>query len=163
MKKRVGVLGLMVLTVILFCIPDRLSEQTPDKSENKQYTAASIPSSGIAGIKIVSSATDARSEIPVTVKPIISVQTDELSAAAQECLDVMADPVEDDVQIEPYESDITITAPEPPPQPSSSRLPGFDYVPFAGPNIMIKAEDMYENGNKIGTMGDINKQVGIMD
>ena len=72
-------------------------------------------------------------------------------------------PVEDDVKTEFYEHDITTTEPASPPQPSSSGLPGFDYVPYAGPNIVIKAEDMYENGNKIGTMGDINKQVGIMD
>ena len=40
---------------------------------------------------------------------------------------------------------------------------GFGWIPDSGPNIAIYAEDMYENGNKIGIMGDINKQVGIMD
>ena len=163
MKKRVGVLGLMVLTVILFCTPDRLPEQIPDKSENKQYTVAPMSSSVIAETKTVSLATDAHSEIPVTVAPIIRVQADEAPVAAQECLNAMKYPVEDDWQMESYEPDITTTESAPPPQPSSLGLPGFYYVPCAGPNIMIKAEDIYENGNKIGTMGDINKQVGIID
>ena len=163
MKKRIGILGLVVLAVILFSAPDKLPEQTQEKPESKQYSPAQISSSEVAEIKTVSSAADARSEIPVKVGIIISAQTDEAPVTPQECLDAMDEPVED-VQIEHYEPDIKIkTEPTSPPQSSSSGLPGFDYVPYAGPNIMIKADDMYENGNKIGTMGDINKQVGIMD
>ena len=62
--------------------------------------------------------------------------------------------VEDDTSIEPYEPD---------PQPSSSGLSGLDCMPLSGSNIMIKVDDMYENGNKIGAMCDINMQVWIMD
>ena len=153
----------MVLAVMLFCTPDKLLEQTQEKSGNKQYPAAPIYSSEIVEANTVPTTTDASSEIPVTVEPIISVQTDELSAAAQECLDAMDAPVEDDIKTEFYEYDITTTEPASPSKPSASGLPGFDYVPYVGPNIMIRAEDMYENGNKLGTMGDINKQVGIMD
>ena len=49
---------------------------------------------------------------------------------------------------------------------------GFGWVDDMGENECIFAEDMYENGNKIGSMGgatvghsdgDINKMVGIMD
>ena len=163
MKNRVGIFGLMVLAVMLFCTPDKLPEQTQEKPESKQYTAALIPPSEIVETNTVSTSTDTCSEISATAETIISVQTEESTIDPQKCLDAMDAPVEDDIKTEFYEPDIIITAPEPPPQPSSSGLPGFDYVPYAGPNIMIKAEDMYENGNKIGTMGDINKQVGIMD
>lgn len=44
---------------------------------------------------------------------------------------------------------------------------GFGWVDYMGENECIFAEDMYENGNKIGIMGqsdgDINKMVGTMD
>jgi hypothetical protein len=36
--------------------------------------------------------------------------------------------------------------------PDSRGLPGFDNVPYSGPNRGIKLHDMYENGNKIGIM-----------
>ena len=32
-------------------------------------------------------------------------------------------------------------------------IPGFGWVPYEGPNHREYAEDMYENGNKIGSMG----------
>ncbi|OQB26108.1 MAG: hypothetical protein BWY11_00058 [Firmicutes bacterium ADurb.Bin182] len=32
-------------------------------------------------------------------------------------------------------------------------VPGFGYVPYSGTNVGIVAEDMYENGNKVGIMG----------
>lgn len=37
-------------------------------------------------------------------------------------------------------------------QTQSGELPGFDTVPNAGANQVINADDMYENGNKIGNM-----------
>ena len=44
---------------------------------------------------------------------------------------------------------------------------GFGWIDDMGENECIYVEDMYENGNKIGIMGqsdgDINKIVGIMD
>lgn len=44
----------------------------------------------------------------------------------------------------------------PPPAPPSTNtgggLPGFDNVPNAGANQVTEADDMYENGNKIGIM-----------
>lgn len=50
-------------------------------------------------------------------------------------------------------------------------LLGFGWVDYMGENECIFEEGMYENGNKVGIMGgtlvgsdgDINKQVGIMD
>ena len=35
---------------------------------------------------------------------------------------------------------------------SSGGLPGFDKVPDGGKNHVTEADDMYENGNKIGDM-----------
>ena len=32
-------------------------------------------------------------------------------------------------------------------------IPGFGWVPYEGPNHREDAADMYENGNKIGSMG----------
>lgn len=44
---------------------------------------------------------------------------------------------------------------------------GFGWIEDKGKNECIYVEGMYENGNKIGIMGqsngDINKMVGIMD
>ena len=49
---------------------------------------------------------------------------------------------------------------------------GFGWVDDMGENEVIYCEELYENGNKIGSMGggsfvdgdgDINKMVGIMD
>lgn len=44
---------------------------------------------------------------------------------------------------------------------------GFGWIDDMGENECIYVEDMYENGNKIGIMGqsdgDINKMVGTMD
>lgn len=42
-------------------------------------------------------------------------------------------------------------------------LIGFGWVDYMGENECIFEEGMYENGNKIGIMGDINKIVGVMD
>ena len=122
MKKRVGIFGLVVLAVMLFCTPDKLPEQIQEKSESKQYTAAPISSSEIAKTKTVSSDTDMRYEIPVTIVPIISAETDEVSVVAQECMDVMAESVENDAQIEPYEPNITTTEPASPVSFHVSRL-----------------------------------------
>ena len=77
MKKRVGIFGLTVLSVMLFYTPDKLPEQTPKKTDNKQYTVAPISSSEIVETNTVPASTDACSEILVTVAPIISMQIDE--------------------------------------------------------------------------------------
>ena len=48
--------------------------------------------------------------------------------------------------------------PEPAPAPDSAPdnmvyVPGFGWIESQGPNHAEYAEDMYENGNKIGIMG----------
>lgn len=48
----------------------------------------------------------------------------------------------------------TVEPPPPPPSTNTSGgLPGFDNVPNGGANHVTEADDMYENGNKIGIMG----------
>ncbi|MDR1204252.1 MAG: hypothetical protein LBL26_02050 [Peptococcaceae bacterium] len=42
--------------------------------------------------------------------------------------------------------------PQPPAISSGGGLPGFENVPYSGPNHGVKLRDMYENGNKIGIM-----------
>lgn len=44
--------------------------------------------------------------------------------------------------------------PEAPSKPSGggNSIPGFDNVPDGGANTVINADDMYENGNKVGSM-----------
>ena len=101
MKKQVRILGLMVLTIMLFFAPGKLSEQTPEKPENKQYAAAPMASSRIAETTTVSAATEAYSKNPATVEIIISAQTEGLTAATQDHLDAMDDSVEDDANRTP--------------------------------------------------------------
>ena len=58
-----------------------------------------------------------------------------------------------------------VETPQPGPAPSTPQptielqpgdevyIPGFGWVPYEGPNHREYAADMYENGNKIGSMG----------
>ena len=63
-------------------------------------------------------------------------------------------PPESEVQA-PSEQDATPQQePEPAPAPDNMvYVPGFGWVESQGPNHAEYAEDMYENGNKIGIMG----------
>ena len=63
-------------------------------------------------------------------------------------------PPESEVQA-PSEQDATPRQePEPAPAPDNMvYVPGFGWVESQGPNHAEYAEDMYENGNKIGIMG----------
>ena len=63
-------------------------------------------------------------------------------------------PPEREVQA-PSEQDATPQQePEPAPAPDNMvYVPGFGWVESQGPNHAEYAEDMYENGNKIGSMG----------
>ena len=63
-------------------------------------------------------------------------------------------PPESEVQA-PSEQDATPQQePEPAPTPDNMvYVPGFGWVESQGPNHAEYAEDMYENGNKIGIMG----------
>lgn len=54
-----------------------------------------------------------------------------------------------------YKPEDTEKKPDPPAPsaPQGGGLPGFDNVPDGGANTVTNADDMYENGNKIGDMG----------
>ena len=68
-------------------------------------------------------------------------------------------PLVSEVQAAPKQSATPPQEPEPAPaSPDSSPynmvyVPGFGWIESQGPNYVEYAEDMYENGNKIGIMG----------
>ena len=59
---------------------------------------------------------------------------------------------EEDKPVEHDKVEVPKDTPKNDNQPQSGGLPGFDNVPNAGANEVINADDMYENGNKIGDM-----------
>ena len=58
---------------------------------------------------------------------------------------------------EPEQTEVTPQPTEPAGGSTNSEgqvyVPGFGYVTPSGPNTVTEADDMYENGNKIGNMG----------
>jgi len=60
-------------------------------------------------------------------------------------------------QTEPASAPSSLLEPEPETNGDSSAnmvyVPGFGWIEIQGPNQATYAEDMYENGNKIGIMG----------
>lgn len=67
-------------------------------------------------------------------------------------------PPPSEVPIPPEQNATPQQEPEPAPAPDSEPdnmvyLPGFGWIESQGPNHAEYAEDMYENGNKIGIMG----------
>ena len=67
-------------------------------------------------------------------------------------------PPPSEVPIPPEQDATPQQEPEPAPAPDSEPdnivyVPGFSWIESQGPNHVEYAEDMYENGNKIGIMG----------
>lgn len=67
-------------------------------------------------------------------------------------------PPTSEVPVPPEQNATPQQEPEPAPTPDSVSdnmvyVPGFGWIESQGPNHMEYAEDMYENGNKIGIMG----------
>lgn len=67
-------------------------------------------------------------------------------------------PPPSEVPVPPEQNATPQQEPEPAPAPDSEPdnmvyLPGFGWIESQGPNHAEYAEDMYENGNKIGIMG----------
>ena len=67
-------------------------------------------------------------------------------------------PPASEVPVQPEQNATPQQEPEPAPTPDSVSdnmvyVPGFGWIESQGPNHMEYAEDMYENGNKIGIMG----------
>lgn len=122
--------------------------QAPEKEDDltvvKPEIPSSTPSSG-AGGGAVSSGTEQ------------TIQADPVKPTPSE--DALKDPTQkpDGTPVEgtptPVDHNNVTTPPEPPSTNTGGGLPGFDNVPDAGPNQVTEADDMYENGNKIGIMG----------
>lgn len=135
-------------------------EKTPTPSET---TAATTP----------------RPTLPEAEKPVLPVVTEKKESemleaesapeVATEELPIPVPEIEDEAETEQEYVPPTQTDPTPvqPAQPESAPelkandneladmvyLPGFGWIQSEGPNHVEYAEDMYENGNKIGTMG----------
>ena len=67
-------------------------------------------------------------------------------------------PPASEVPVPPEQNTTPQQEPEPTPAPDSAPdnmvyVPGFGWIESQGPNHAEYAEDMYENGNKIGIMG----------
>ena len=67
-------------------------------------------------------------------------------------------PPASEVPVPPEQNATPQQEPEPAPAPDSAPdnmvyVPGFGWIESQGPNHVEYAEDMYENGNKIGIMG----------
>ncbi|WMJ83130.1 DUF6550 family protein [Oscillospiraceae bacterium LTW-04] len=132
---------------------------------------------------------------PIETKPLAGEEMTKISTQIEK---IVEPPTKESSTTQPTEKEIsgippisdtrtatkppTLTPKEPPtPQMGDTRIMngqkqsyflGFGWVDYMGENECIFAEDMYENGNKIGIMGggtmvgsdgDINKMVGIMD
>ena len=135
-------------------------EKTPTPSET---TAATTP----------------RPTLPEAEKPVLPVVTEKKESempeaesapeVATEELPIPVPEIEDEAETEqeyvpPTQTDPTPVQPAQPesaPEPKANDneladmvyVPGFGWIQSEGPNHVEYAEDMYENGNKIGTMG----------
>ena len=125
--------------------------------------------------------TTPRPTLPKAEKPVLPVVTEKketempedesaLEVATEE-LPIPVPEIEDEAETEqksapPMQTDPTpvqLTQPEPKsaPEPIANDneladtvyVPGFGWIQSEGPNHVEYAEDMYENGNKIGAMG----------
>ena len=149
---------------------DKLPESTPSASDvvvNPSQPAVTTPETSTENKDVVvqpnTDATAGNDTQPVDTRP---AQTDQTEQAIQPEVTKPAAPSEDAVKDPTTKPDGTKvdTPPTPvdhdtytPPadagdQNSGGGLPGFDNVPDGGANQVIEAEDMYENGNKIGSM-----------
>ena len=123
--------------------------------------------------------TTPRPTLPETEKPVLPVVTEKKETEMPETkspkettteeLPVPAPEIEDEPMTEQKSAPSTQTDPTPvqPAQPESAPepiandneladmvyVPGFGWIQSEGPNHVEYAEDMYENGNKIGIMG----------
>ena len=123
--------------------------------------------------------TTPRPTLPEAEKPVLPVVTEKKESemleaesapeVATEELPIPVPEIEDEAETEqksapPTQTDPTLVQPAQPesaPEPKANDneladmvyVPGFGWIQSEGPNHVEYAEDMYENGNKIGTMG----------
>ena len=97
-------------------------------------------------------------EIEETIKPekeraeITEPEQAEEVTVASEAAPVHIPPVEEMTEGSEQEPEATPTSPDSTPN-NVIYVPGFGWIGNQGPNHVEYAEDMYENGNKIGNMG----------
>ena len=148
MKKR-------IITAAAFACLALCAAVWPQKQPVGETPALSTPAAVIATQPEVQ-------EIPET-EGVISPEEEKAEAILPELVeeaDIVPEPSpaqtppEREVQA-PSEQDATPQQePEPAPAPDNMvYVPGFGWVESQGPNHAEYAEDMYENGNKIGIMG----------
>lgn len=149
-----------IITVAVFaaCLP-LCAAVWPQKQPVGETPAPSTPAAVIA----------TQPEVPKMpeMKEVITPEEEKSEATLQELVeetDIVPEPSpaqappESEVQA-PSEQDATPQQePEPTPAPDSKPdnmvyVPGFGWIESQGPNHAEYAEDMYENGNKIGIMG----------
>ena len=82
-------------------------------------------------------------EVTKPAEPEESVKTDPTQKPDGTKVDTSPTPVDHDTYTPPADTGS---------QNSGGGLPGFSNVPDGGANQVIQADDMYENGNKIGSM-----------
>ncbi|MBQ7778315.1 MAG: hypothetical protein IJ396_05350 [Oscillibacter sp.] len=73
-------------------------------------------------------------------------------ATAPEPTPVHISPVEETIDVPEQEPEAVSASPDSAPD-NMVYVPGFGWIESQGPNHVEYAEDMYENGNKIGIMG----------
>ncbi len=129
--------------------PDSTSTTTPSTEEKEIIvtvppTTAAPESSQAVDSKPAQTDQTEQSIQPEATKPVVTEEQKK---------DMTHKPNGEAVTGEPEVVDHdTYTPPAEEPK-SNGGLPGFDNVPDGGANQVIPADDMYENGNKIGDMG----------
>ena len=136
--------------------------ETPIPSERPAVTAPqpTIPEPD----EVVLTATTEKEMVEIPeAEPVPEVTSEEPTTPAPE-IEKQAEAVQESIpptQPEPIQAQSTQPEPEPTPEPEVSEnssedmvyVEGFGWIESQGPNQVEYAEDMYENGNKIGSMG----------
>lgn len=134
--------------------PSSLATRTEESSTEEKKVTVQPSTEATTG--------NTESSQPVDTRP---AQTDQTEQSIQQEVTKPAEPSEEvkkdatqkpdgtkvDTPPTPVEHD-TYVPPEDTGENSGGGLPGFDNVPNGGDNQVIQADDMYENGNKIGIM-----------
>lgn len=153
MKKRI-IIAAAFATCLALCVA-----VWPQKQPVGETPALSTPAAVIA----------TQPEVPKMpeMKEVITPEEEKSEATLQELVEeadiaLVPSPAQtpppSEVPIPPEQNATPQQEPEPAPAPDSEPdnmvyLPGFGWIESQGPNHAEYAEDMYENGNKIGIMG----------
>lgn len=164
MKKWIVIIGGIVVCVILVTligstlqkesvedveiIWEQMEEEVvvekPMMDDSIVITPQPIPSTAIEDMEIANGDDEGTEQ---TIQPDVEKPTyteEELTNPYQTPNGIPVEPPEDGEEPTPVENQI--------PSQSTGGLPGFDDVPYMGENEVIYAEDMYQNGNKVGIM-----------